>query len=174
MVIIFVILLSMFSPLAFAQAGNDDCTLSLDALEPLLDAKAPSVKKLLFSKKDLKHRRLTESLLLADGATVTYSVGGCAHYSYDLRYDTTESVPAKEREAMDAALRLLKQTPVIKKKEGIHPLLAVLIDALERAISFKGSQNKFENGILLLNCGDANCEIEVKGKSLTVKYDFAL
>lgn len=144
------------------MAQADDCTLSRDALVPLLSGK---------SKKNIQGRHLTESLLLADGVKVTYRVGGCAHYAYSFTYENMQPPPAMEKKALlDASVSLLQKTPIMKTVNAVN--VKVLLQALERA---RASGEQLEKGVLTLPCGDANCTVDVSAPGkLTIEQDFPL
>jgi hypothetical protein len=149
---------------------DDDCTLQLEAITSKLGHAAPGVRTLEAPAR--VDRKLTEAIELADGTRVDFSLGGCAHYAWELIYLIPASavgVAADQR--LDYVAALLERTPIA---DGLAVQMAQWIRGRPRPVTDPA-------GPWSIPCGDAVCEVEVKTAigarthlRIKVRYDFPL
>jgi len=166
----------------------DDCSLSLDAIDGVLDPKR--LDAYTGARKD---RRFVESALVGPSKRkVTFSLGGCAHYGYVVTFalDERDSVddfgpdgaPRKMLPMFGLARRLLDEVPV---RAGRESPLAQFKDAMRDRLARAGelSMSIGPHGIAKatssvstpFDCGEYNnCEISVDASSLSLSFDFPL
>ncbi len=162
--LLIVLFILPFSALADAPEGEgSDCTLQSEAIKSQIDFKSPDIKTTLPAKREQQH--LEEAVVLKNGMTFTYDVGGCAHYAFNFRWD---NVPVDmEPDQFALAKKLLRSAPLREKDQG-SPYI-VMLEALQKAVI----PNE-------LPCGtDAYCHLIVNKKpnntlSVTLMYDFAM
>lgn len=158
------ILLALLTLTVPAMAEDDDCTLSLDALTPVMKTEAKNHS----FKLDQEAQQLTETAELQDGTKITYEAGGCAHYSFTFRFDNIPGgVPAEPEDPFALALILMESIPA-KDKDNIELMQRVMTE--QQASGFAA----FENNVAEFSCGDAFCSLELAPDHVTVGYDFAL
>jgi hypothetical protein len=154
------------TPAPAADAGAaDDCALDLAALESKLIHDAPGVKSVAAPR--VENRHLTETVRLADGVTVTFSIGGCAHFAYLFDYDLPSALSGSVADRLEATAKLLERTPA---RDGMAVDLAKKV----RAKLAAGVGAEPSDGPWSLDCGDAVCEVALKPSGVQVGYDFPL
>jgi hypothetical protein len=144
----------------------DDCALDLASIESKLIHDAPGVKTVAAPR--VENRHLSESVRLADGVTVTFSIGGCAHFAYQFDYELPSGAPGGSvAERLEAIAKLLERTPA---RDDMAADLARKV----RAKLAAGVGAEPSDGPWPLDCGDAVCAVELKPSGVRVGYDFPL
>ena len=150
-----------------ALTENEDCTLQLEAITGKLDHHAAGVRSVAPPVR--KDRRITEEIALADGTRVQFSLGGCAHYGWQLTYTgPAAGVPADPEKRLDAVAALLGRTPIADD----------LGKDMASRIRGRPKQKRAATGPWSIECGDAVCDVDAAADAanvkLTVSYDFPL
>ena len=155
---------------AAAAADADDCTLDRGAITGKLVHDAAGVKTI--AAPPAAERHVSEAIELGDGTRIYFSLGGCAHFAWELVYEVpAKSVGVDAERRLDALEALLRRTPIA---DDLGTDMAGRIHGRARgATTARAATGPWE-----LDCGDAICEAEavVDGAVLRIKvgYDFPL
>jgi hypothetical protein len=153
-----------------AAFDDADCTLERGAIAGQLrhgDAGVTTVVKPTF---DAADRHLTEAVELADGTRVTFHIGGCAHYAWELTFEVPASAVGTDAERrLDAADALLRRAPMSD---------SLAVDMADKVRTRSRRTPRPAAGPWPIECGDASCAVDavVEGSTLriAVSYDFPL
>lgn len=157
----------------FIQAqgyGEQQCLIENKDLKSALNLKPKYFKST--GKVEVGNREVHQTVVLKNGQQVTYSEGGCQHFSYSFSYKNAAAGLQKlaPKAQAELAIRLLKQTPTTAHGTDKKN---ILIKALKTAIKDGTIKDSFS-----LPCGDASCEIaaspEDEPNTLVLGYMFAL
>jgi hypothetical protein len=153
-----------------ADGMYDDCTLDRAAVAGALRHNDKGTKTILAPTYNDEERHVTEAIELADGTRITFHVGGCAHYAWEMTYEVPASaVGADPERRLDAAEALLRRTPMGD---------SLAVDMADRIKARSRKTVRPAQGPWSIDCGDANCAVNatVDGATLeiVVGYDFAL
>jgi hypothetical protein len=146
------------------HAEEEECTLQFEALKPVMrpDAKNHTINLVK------EQRQLYETAMLEDGTTVSYSVGGCVHYSFTYRFENIPGgVPKEPEDPFALPLALLDATPLRDDAERI------LQDRM-REKQKTGFAAFDETNTTDLPCGDALCTLTLEPDAVVMVYDFAI
>lgn len=164
--LIFGSFVALFSPIS--ALAQEECDLTRDDLSSAINLKQKYYESNGAAK--YKEQSVTQTAVLKTGPTVTYSMGGCHHYSYQFTYSNLgrDLSTMTKKEIAELVVRLLNDTPT--KGSKIYEK-TIMIDAIQNSMS-KGLITDTE---LVLQCGDATCDIYAdENGHLAISYIFPL
>lgn len=150
---------------------NDECTYDFSNAKSALDKKSDDFASIKNPVRNNKDRILTQKAVLKkDKVKLTFTTGGCAHYSYSFTFANLKQTDFMSDVAFQKAIELLKATPTTTEGQA---LTKTLIEALEQSAMnkiFRPPNSNYD-----IPCGDAQCSLDasVKGE-LKTSYSFAL
>lgn len=166
----FFILLLLSLP-AYSFAEEDFCSFNFSGAQSLFEQNPKLYQSISPVDKDNKNKILTQTVTTHKGTVITYTKGGCAHYSFSFLIRPKKLNAKKPEKIFIQTLRELKAIPAKDRSE-----INILNESLDRT---KWKDIKLVNGQYRLSCGDASCSLEVikvKGveRDIKVSYSFAL
>jgi hypothetical protein len=147
------------------------CTLETSAIRSYLDLRSPKIAKVVSTRRP-DARKLEQTVKLASGTTVTFSVYGCEHFGYSFAFrpvpGVTSSTPLPELARI--AREQLSSVPM-REVNGVR-LGDTAADLSEEAIA---GATDMGGGSYAIPAGDAHYELSVPEPGvLEIAYDFAL
>lgn len=163
------LLLSVIALALAAPAGAEACTLNYKDLKSAVDVSSKLVRSKSRVRYSRSARSVSQSLVLKDGQDVTYTAGGCEHFTFSFAYSVA-TYPVNAQDAFSRSLVMVKKTPVTADQAANKD---TIVKGLHAGLANLPEEN--EEGFYYFPCGDASCWV---GKSesgqLEVTYSFAL
>ncbi len=132
----------------------------------IFKTKSSNVAKVLPSQ--LLDYAFQDQILLKNKVTVTYTVGGCAHYNISFKFQGTQLKKANASKKLSRAEALLKSLVLNDNKEK-SLFLKALAEAKKKKLT------PAQAGEYQLPCGDALCTLTDRDNfEVLLSYSFAL
>ncbi|MES2802799.1 MAG: hypothetical protein V4654_09930 [Bdellovibrionota bacterium] len=169
--LICVALLTGANVYAEAPQAQDQCSYDFPNAKSALDTKSKDFLSFKKPVRNNKEKVLTQKAVLKkDKVKITFTTGGCAHYSYSFTFANLKEKDFMSNVAFSRAIELLKATPTTTEGQALTKTLSEALESSAMNKIFRPPNSVYE-----IPCGDAQCSLDasVKGQ-LTTTYSFAL